>query len=235
MGRGIKVLMAVQAVIYVVELAYAYAVGFDSARVDGALGWLWLDVDAVNSGWVWQLFTYMWLHNPDSVFHILVNLFVLWAFGPTMEAAWGTRRFVRNYLVYGLGGGVAIYLVGVVFAVFFDGRPPALGASGAVAGVVAAFCIEHWRAHMRVFFLDLTGRGLLIVFIIIDVVRLLLGEPIAVEGHWGGMLTAAALRRSDLFSPRLWQLRLRRWRLKRKLRVERGGDGRSNGDSRTLH
>src|SRR5262245_29461635 len=90
--RGIIVLMAVMAAVYAGELAYAYAVDFSGPDVDAVLGWLWLDSDAVNQGYVWQIFTYMWLHDVDRVFHILVNLFVLWAFGPTMEGLWGTGK-----------------------------------------------------------------------------------------------------------------------------------------------
>ncbi len=50
-----------------------------------------------------QVFTYMFLHSPDSVFHLLFNMFTLWMFGRLMEQVWGGRRFLTFYLVCGVG------------------------------------------------------------------------------------------------------------------------------------
>ena len=232
--RGVKVFLIVNIALYLVELVIAYIVDFDPDRIADIIHPFALSSADVTSGYVWQLFTHMWLHDPDSFTHILFNMLVLYWFGPTLEGSWGTRRFVRNYILFGLGGGLAILLTGLSYHLLTGHEQvPTLGASGAIAGLVATYCIYHWRSTLGIFSLRFTGRTLLIVFIVIDLVRLLLGEPIAVQGHWGGMLTAAAFYHKRNLNPSLLRLRFKRWRLKRRLRLKRGG--KSNGDSRYLH
>ncbi len=50
-----------------------------------------------------QLVTYMFLHDPGSVWHILFNMFTLWMFGRILEQTWGTWRFLLFYFVCGIG------------------------------------------------------------------------------------------------------------------------------------
>ena len=57
-------------------------------------------------GYLWQPFTYMWLHG--SLGHIAMNLFSLWMFGSPLALAWGANRFLRFYLVCGIGAGFVI-------------------------------------------------------------------------------------------------------------------------------
>ena len=66
-------------------------------------------------GWIWQPFTYMWLHA--SLMHIVFNMFALWMFGSTLALHWGEQRFLRYYLTCGFGAGfvIGIRLVGEWF------------------------------------------------------------------------------------------------------------------------
>ena len=50
-----------------------------------------------------QIFTYMFLHSPQSAMHILFNMFSLWMFGRILEQVWGSKRFLMFYLVCGVG------------------------------------------------------------------------------------------------------------------------------------
>lgn len=231
---GVKVFLIINIVLYLAELVVAYVVDFDPGRMSDIIHPFALSSGDVTSGYVWQLVTHMWIHDPDAFTHILFNMLVLYWFGPTLEGQWGTRRFVRNYILFGLCGGLAIFATGFFFTLITGlQQAPTLGASGAIAGLVATYCFVHWRATLGIFSLRFTGRTLLIVFIGIDLLRVLLGEPIAVQGHWGGMLGAAAIFYHRDLSPSLLLLRFKRWRLKRRLRLKRGG--KSNGDSRYLH
>jgi membrane associated rhomboid family serine protease len=85
---------------------------------------------------VWQLFTYMFLHDPYGFQHILFNMLTLWMFGKDLEHAWGTRRFLKFYFVCGVGAGVC-----VVAANYLFGNPytRTIGASGAIYGLLMAF------------------------------------------------------------------------------------------------
>ena len=64
--------------------------------------------DFWQQGYLWQPFTYMWLHSTHFIGHILLNLFVLWMFGSQLAMAWGPKRFLRYYLICGVGAGFLI-------------------------------------------------------------------------------------------------------------------------------
>ena len=66
-------------------------------------------VDVWQRGWLWQPFTYMWLHG--GLGHIAMNCFMLWMFGSPLAMAWGPKRFLRFYLICGVGAGVLIATV----------------------------------------------------------------------------------------------------------------------------
>ena len=53
-----------------------------------------------------QIVTYMFLHSPSSIAHILFNMFTLWMFGRVLEQVWGARRFLLFYFVCGIGAAV---------------------------------------------------------------------------------------------------------------------------------
>src|SRR5262249_12023081 len=79
----------------------------------------------VIAGEWWRLVSYFFLHA--GVLHLVMNMYVLYALGPTMETMFGAWRYLILYLVSGLGGGVAVVL----------GDSGAVGASGALCGLLA--------------------------------------------------------------------------------------------------
>jgi membrane associated rhomboid family serine protease len=79
----------------------------------------------------YQLVTHMFAHSPSMIFHILFNMYALWMFGSVLERVWGPKRFLIFYIVCGLAAGVAQMLL------VKDGA--AVGASGAIMGLLAAF------------------------------------------------------------------------------------------------
>jgi len=78
----------------------------------------------------WQPFTYMFLHG--GIFHLLFNMLALFMFGCEMERHWGSRRFLRYYLVTGIGAGLCVFLTSTYSI-------PTIGASGAIYGVLLAY------------------------------------------------------------------------------------------------
>lgn len=87
--------------------------------------------------------TSMFLHG--SVPHLAVNLLTLWVFGNAVEGALGRLRFAGAYLVSGV---VAALAQALAAAVSGDVLVPMVGASGAVAGVLAAFLVLFPRARI---------------------------------------------------------------------------------------
>lgn len=60
---------------------------------------------------IYQLVTYLFLHDPTSIFHILFNMFALWMFGNAIENYWGGKRFLIFYFICGIGAGLTQELV----------------------------------------------------------------------------------------------------------------------------
>jgi membrane associated rhomboid family serine protease len=52
---------------------------------------------------IWQVITYMFMHDYSSLFHILFNMFALYTFGSSLEYIMGSKRFLNFYLITGLG------------------------------------------------------------------------------------------------------------------------------------
>lgn len=53
-----------------------------------------------------QFVTYMFLHDPNSIIHLLCNMFNLFMFGPIIERTMGRNKFLIYYFVTGIGAGI---------------------------------------------------------------------------------------------------------------------------------
>jgi membrane associated rhomboid family serine protease len=82
----------------------------------------------------------VFLHG--SLVHLLVNMWTLWLFGRVLEDHVGTWRFLALYIAGGLAADAAHILTNLSSTV------PALGASGAVAAVMAAVIAQHPRSRI---------------------------------------------------------------------------------------
>lgn len=58
-----------------------------------------------------QVITYMFLHDPSSIMHILFNMFAVFMFGRMLETVWGGKRFLFYYMATGIGAGLINMLV----------------------------------------------------------------------------------------------------------------------------
>jgi membrane associated rhomboid family serine protease len=97
----------------------------------------------IERGWIWQLVTYMFLHG--GALHILFNMLGIWMFGVELERRWGTPFFLKYYFVTGVGGGLTFLLVSLLpFAATAPAYySPAVGASGALFGLLLAFALYY--------------------------------------------------------------------------------------------
>lgn len=82
------------------------------------------------AGW-WPFLTNMFLHG--GVLHLGFNMWTLYIFGPAVEDRFGSGRFVALYLLFGLAASLAHAAANA------DSAVPAIGASGAIAGVTGAY------------------------------------------------------------------------------------------------
>jgi membrane associated rhomboid family serine protease len=51
----------------------------------------------------WQIVSYMFMHSPQTFFHIAFNMFALFSFGPYIERVMGSKRFFNFYFITGIG------------------------------------------------------------------------------------------------------------------------------------
>jgi membrane associated rhomboid family serine protease len=118
----------------------AYAYGMVPAELFGS--WRPWRVDQAVPPWA-TIFTSMFLHG--GWLHLLGNMLFLWIFGSKTEAALGAGR----YLVLYFGSGVAAALTQALAAPF--SHVPMIGASGAIAGVLAGYLLLYPRANVHTF------------------------------------------------------------------------------------
>lgn len=92
---------------------------------------------SLTDGRWWTLLTSAFSHN--MILHIVINMFVLRGFGSVMSQEMGTKKFIIFYILAGMSGS----LLHSVVANFWMSQPdlPALGASGAIAGIILYFSL----------------------------------------------------------------------------------------------
>jgi membrane associated rhomboid family serine protease len=198
-------------------------------------------------GWLWQPFTYMWLHG--SFGHIVMNLLSLWMFGSPVALAWGAKRFLRFYLTCGVGAGFLI--ASWPFVPYWLGMSGqqvlwtyTLGASGAIYGVLLAYSLTWPDRTIMLIFPPVAFRaiwlipGLFVMSLMMD-----RGGNVSHVGHLGGVLVGwIYLQRTghpgNPITIAQLKYRWRRYRMRQRLRAVRDEDfeaRRRRDHDRTLH
>ncbi len=236
----IKNLLIAIAVVYVIQVVSRDAYTAALAVVP-ELVW--------QQGWLWQPFTYMWIHG--GLMHAAINCFVLWMFGSQMAMAWGDRRFLQFYLICGIGAGVIIslwpyipYAFGMSSAASL--RTFTLGASGAVYGVMLAYSLTWPDRQIMLIFPPVAFRAIWLIPITFAMTYL--ADPrgnVSHLGHLGGVLVGwLYLRRTGragpMFSLKQLKYRWNRYRMRQKLRAVRMEEfkdqrRRNDNEDRTFH
>ena len=129
MPTGVKWLLIINTAIFVIQF-----LGGDTVR--GPLRFLELIPVLVVYHFPWfvyQLFTYMFLHA--GIWHLIFNMLALWMFGTPLEQTWGTQRFLKYYFICGIGAGLCDTAVNVLLG----HNSSTVGASGGIYGLLLAF------------------------------------------------------------------------------------------------
>ncbi len=205
----VKRLLIANGVVYLVQLL-----------VPEFTRWFALTPAAVFHGQVWQIFTYMWLHDPTGPAHLIFNMFALWMFGGTVEAAWGSDRFLRFYLTCGIGAGIFIFLLSGMSTP----NIPTLGASGAIYGVLTAFSLLWPDRTILLLFPPIPIKAIWFIPLLFVMQLAFGGARVSHIGHLGGVVVAAFVLRAELsnyFSFRSLRHRWHRYRMRHRLRAVR--------------
>ncbi|NUT42224.1 MAG: rhomboid family intramembrane serine protease [Thermoactinospora sp.] len=149
-----------------------------------------MDTVGIAAGQYERLVTSAFLHLPlsqgaaQSLLHMVLNVYWIWTLGRVVEQALGAWRYTALYLLSAIGGSVLGYLV--------DPEQPAVGASGAVFGLAAAYLVFARR-------LGYDATRLLMFFVIWMIVS---AGFTSWQGHLGGLLAGGAVAAALAYLPR---------------------------------
>ena len=189
-----------------------------------ALEWLAFRPDRVLTR-PWGAITYMFVHA--DLIHLLVNMLVLFFFGPPLEDRWGSREFLRYYLICGMGG--------VLLSFLLAPGAPIVGASAACYGLMLAFAMSWPDAPIYVWgIFPVKAKYLVGFFSLLTFVQAFgaPGGPVAHMAHLGGLLTGLVYIRAD-WRPgaRLESIKRRVSRIRRLAIVPRNKESRPRSSS----
>jgi len=138
------------------------------------------------------LISYQFFHG--DILHLLGNMVFLWVFGDNVEDAMGHVRFLIFYLLCGVLAGLTHAFVAPASDV------PLIGASGAVAGVIAAYLMLHprvrvWALAFSVLPVRVSAAVVLGVWVVTQIAMVLSPQigPVAWWAHIGGLVAGAIL------------------------------------------
>lgn len=136
-----------------------------------------------------QIVTHFFSHF--DVAHMILNMYGLFIFGNALETVIGSRRFLIQYLTFGV-------FAGVLIAVFDPSPFPVLGASAAISGLLVVFAYVHPNARLGLLFIPIQFRAVhfvmgiaaLSAFFVVQELITGQGSSISHFGHLMGMLVA---------------------------------------------
>jgi membrane associated rhomboid family serine protease len=216
-------LILVNVIVFAIQIftesnVIVYSIGNFSGRASVLTFYLGLIPALITEkGFIWQIFSYMFLHSTYGFFHIFFNMYALLIFGVPIEQAWGARRFLLYYFFCGTGAGITIYLInlissGVGYVI------PTIGASGAVFGLLLAFGILYPNVQLLLFFIiPIRAKYLVIMYGLLELYLELFGgqSHISHVGHLGGLFFGLVYfliyrKRAFSFKGRLLKARFQR-------------------------
>lgn len=161
---------------------------------------------------IWQLFSYMFLHDDRGIWHLLFNMYTLAIFGPVLERVWGGGKFLFFYLFCGVGAGLCqVGAQYVQFSILLSRFEPnsvkaafdlytTVGASGAIYGVLLGYGMLFPDSRLTLLFppVSMKAKWFVLIFAAIELLSTLgpalgRGDGVAHIAHLGGMLFALVL------------------------------------------
>jgi len=228
---GVKLLLIANAVVFVLQSVLG---DLRPGQIGLITEWFsFIPQYAIRGLEVWRFFTYMFLHG--SLFHIGMNMFILWMFGSQIEARWGHRTFLIYYVVCGLGGAVAYGLFNLVGLSSFA---PMIGASGAVYGILLAYGLTFPESVILVMMIiPMKAKYAVLLWGAIALMSSTADSSggVAHLAHLGGMVTGFLFLKLTIPSlsagtgsglGRTWK----QWQTKRKMKIVRPKGKPGNGD-----
>ena len=126
----------------------------------------------------WRMLTAGFVHSPDGVWHILINIYSIYIFGRVIEPMLGPSRFLALYIISIFGGSAAVLWLS-------EPVVPVVGASGAFFGLMGAYLVMLRAIG--------DNSGLLVGLIAVNLAFGFIVPGISWQGHLGGLLAGMAV------------------------------------------
>lgn len=190
-----------------------------------------LTPELVMQGYVHQLFTYMFMHDLNSPFHVLLNMLLVYFFAASIEQRYGVKKTILLALGAGLAGGLMVmifYWIGL--ALGMGAVTTTVGFSGAALGLLAAFCWIHAEAKILLFFIiPIKAKYILPLTIGIDFLLWVTpGSDVSFAAHLGGIILGSLVA-TDMAMPDKLRMRLRYWKIQRELKKRQRAKAKKKG------
>ncbi len=136
----------------------------------------------------WQLITYGFLHDVQTLYHIGFNMLGLWMFGRHVEPIMGPKRFLIFYITCVVGAGfIQILVAGIQGGAYYT-----VGASGGLMGILLAYAMAFPNQIIMLLIPPVPMKAKYFV-LLFTLASIFLGVSGAVPGvahfaHLGGML-----------------------------------------------
>ncbi len=128
----------------IINVAVYLVTSYSNAFLQISNQWLdfgsFIPVTLVETSQLYRLFTSMFMHA--DIFHIFFNMYFLYIFGKEVEATIGSLRYLTLYVA----SGISASIFHTAFAIIrgpVDLFIPAIGASGAISGVLGAYLMLY--------------------------------------------------------------------------------------------
>lgn len=164
----------------------------------------------------WTIITYMFAHG--GFMHLFFNMLGLFFFGPPLEGRWGSKAFIRFYLICGLGGAALSFL--------FAFHSPIIGASAAVYGVMLAFALNWPDSPIYIWgILPIPAKWLVVILAAFSFMSAFQNraDGVAHFAHLGGFAAAFLYLKLDRPGGLLRGLRKKKRSTSSRFTVVRGG------------
>jgi len=127
----------------------------------------------------WTIVTNLFVHDPDSIWHLVFNMLTFYFFGSFLIRLVGTRAFLIIYFCGGILGDVLFMLLGSPYAIV-------IGASGAIFALGGALAVLTPR--LRVYVFPIPAPVPLWVAVLVGFLIMSFVPGVAWQGHLGGLI-----------------------------------------------
>ncbi|MCK5706226.1 MAG: rhomboid family intramembrane serine protease [Candidatus Aureabacteria bacterium] len=173
---AVKVMMFINVIIFIV-LQISEKLNFPFLGIFGLVPKF-----VTNNFMLWQIVTYMFLHA--GLWHLVINMLMLWMFGANIERMWGKGEFLIFYFFTGIGAGLCSIITS------WSSMIPIVGVSGVVFGLLVAYAVMFPDNIILFFFIiPMKIKHAVWILIGINLLGALSNEAgIAYMAHLGGGL-----------------------------------------------